>query len=165
MGLAIVDKIARVLDHRIRVRSIFGRGSLFAVEVPITDAAMLQVAPQTEGLSHSSLQNHPVLVLDNDPNICEGMERLLDGWGMDVMTALNRQEACALLDDGLMPDLLLVDYHLDNDEIGVDIAQEINQRLEQPIPVIVITANYSKALNTEIQSMYYQRMNKPIKPM
>ncbi|WP_028304036.1 NahK/ErcS family hybrid sensor histidine kinase/response regulator [Oceanospirillum maris] len=166
LGLAIVDKIARVLDHRIRVRSRLGRGSMFAVEVPLADAATLPLAPQTiTDISHSPLQNYPILVLDNDPAICAGMERLLDGWGMDVMTALNRQEAWVLLDDGFMPDLLLVDYHLDNDEIGVDIAQEINQRLEQPIPVIVITANYSKALNTEIQSMHYQRINKPIKPM
>ena len=166
LGLAIVDKIARVLDHKIRVRSVPGKGSVFSVEVPLADpdqfeqTESMQPAPQV-----NPLESRPVLVLDNDPAICLGMEQLLDGWGMDVMTALGRDDALQLIEDGFRPDLLLVDYHLDNDEIGVDVAQELNTLMAEPVPVIVITANYSKALNSEIQAINYQLLNKPVKPM
>lgn len=166
LGLAIVDKIARVLDHKIRVSSVPGKGSRFSVEVPLADPNQfeqtdrIQPAPQI-----NPLENRPVLVLDNDPAICQGMEQLLDGWGMDVMTALGREEALQLIEDGFRPDLMLVDYHLDNDEIGVDVARELNDLIDNPVPVIVITANYSKALNSEIQAISYQLLNKPIKPM
>ncbi|MFG1489761.1 hypothetical protein ABMA58_10980, partial [Oceanospirillum sp. HFRX-1_2] len=70
-----------------------------------------------------------------------------------------------LIEDGFRPDLLLVDYHLDNDEIGVDVAQELNDLMAEAVPVIVITANYSKALNSEIRAINYQLLNKPVKPM
>lgn len=166
LGLAIVDKIARVLNHTIRVQSVPGKGSVFAVEVPLADPEQFGSTERAQPASQMNpLENRPVLVLDNDPAICEGMELLLDGWGVDVMTALGRDDACQLIDDGFRPDLMLVDYHLDNDEIGVDVAQELNRRMGEDIPVIVITANYSKALNAEIQAINYQLLNKPVKPM
>ncbi|WP_086480210.1 hybrid sensor histidine kinase/response regulator [Oceanospirillum sanctuarii] len=166
LGLAIVDKIARVLDHKIRVRSVPGKGSVFSVEVPLADPNQLELTERVQPAPQiNPLESRPVLVLDNDPAICLGMEQLLDGWGMDVMTALGRDDALQLIEDGFRPDLLLVDYHLDNDEIGVDVAQELNALMTDPVPVIVITANYSKALNSEIQAINYQLLNKPVKPM
>lgn len=166
LGLAIVDKMARVLNHAISVRSVPGKGSVFSVDVPVAEnAALSSDISVRNDLSSDPLINRPVLVLDNDPAICSGMERLLDGWGMDVMTAMNGQEALVLIEDGFRPDLLLVDYHLDNDETGLDVARVLNQQLSPPVPVLMITANYSRELNALIESIQYKLINKPVKPM
>ena len=38
LGLSIVERIARVLDHKIAVASTVGRGSQFSVDVPLATA-------------------------------------------------------------------------------------------------------------------------------
>ncbi len=166
LGLAIVDKIARVLNHTIHVHSVPGKGSVFAVDVPLAEDIPAVERPKVLAATATDpLIDRPVLVLDNDPAICQGMERLLDGWGMDVMTAMDEDEALALVEDGFYPDLLLVDYHLDNDKNGLDAAQAINKSLPQAVPVLMITANYSKELNALIEAVQYKLINKPVKPM
>ena len=42
LGLSIVERIARVLNHKIEVNSIPGRGSHFSVEVPLSGAATVR---------------------------------------------------------------------------------------------------------------------------
>ncbi len=166
LGLAIVDKISRVLNHTIHVHSVPGKGSVFAVEVPLSEN--LPVPEVQAVIDHGSsdpLANRPVLVIDNDPAICAGMEHLLDGWEMDVMTAMSAEEALELVNDGFLPDLMLVDYHLDNGETGIDAAQLINEALPQNVPVLMITANYSKELNALIEAIQYRLINKPVKPL
>ncbi|WP_417595071.1 NahK/ErcS family hybrid sensor histidine kinase/response regulator [Oceanospirillum sp.] len=166
LGLAIVEKIARVLNHRIQVRSIPGKGSVFSIEVPLANPDKI-VCTESLPLMHKAdpLEGRPVLVIDNDPAICHGMEQLLDGWGVDVMVALGRDDACQLIDDGFSPDLILVDYHLDNGVTGINVARELNERMVDPVPVIVVTANYSGTLNVEIKAAQYQLLKKPVKPM
>ncbi len=166
LGLAIVEKIARVLDHRIQVRSIPGKGSVFSIEVPLAGSDQIVCSEPLSLLNKMDpLEGRPVLVIDNDPAICHGMEQLLDGWGMDVMVALGRDDACLLIDDGFLPELILVDYHLDNGITGVNVARELNERITEPVPVIVVTANYSGTLNAEIKEAQYQLLKKPVKPM
>ncbi|SKA23369.1 PAS domain S-box-containing protein [Oceanospirillum multiglobuliferum] len=166
LGLAIVDKIARVLQHKITVRSVVGVGSVFAVDVPISTEVVKHETPDLFQSSQSdALTGTPVLVLDNDPAICAGMERLLDGWGIDVMTALDFEQSAQLIQDGFEPKMLLVDYHLDNDANGIDVAGKINQLLPTPVPVMLITANYSKELNTQVEAVNYKLLNKPVKPL
>jgi CheY-like chemotaxis protein len=62
-------------------------------------------------------------------------------------------------------DLILADYHLDNDENGVDAVAQINGRRSQPAPVLMITANYTNELKQHIRELGYLLMNKPVKPL
>ena len=62
-------------------------------------------------------------------------------------------------------DLILADYHLDNDENGVDVVDAINRRRRTPAPVLMITANYSNELKQQIRDLGYLLMNKPVKPL
>ena len=70
------------------------------------------------------------------------------------------------LDPGKAPvDLILADYHLDNDENGVNVVAAINSRRQQPAPVIMITANYTFELKQHIRDQGHLLMNKPVKPL
>jgi len=167
LGLAIVDKIARMLGHRIRVRSIEGQGSVFSVDLPFgrLQPAVVEDESVTARIGER-LPGATVWVLDNDAAICAGMRTLLEGWGCRVITALSEEDLASQVDAFHAPaDLLIADYHLDNDVNGVDVVARINARRGQPLPVLLITANYSNALKLQVRELGYVMLHKPVKPM
>ncbi|MDX1633304.1 MAG: NahK/ErcS family hybrid sensor histidine kinase/response regulator [Marinobacter sp.] len=167
LGLAIVDKIARMLGHPVTVASVEGRGSVFSVEVPL--GQLEPSKPQQEAdlpVMDGGLEGARVWVVDNDRAICSGMATLLEGWGCRVVTAVSLEDLEAQVDlAGSRCDVILADYHLDNDENGVDVVAEVNRRRATEVPVLMITANYSNDLKQHIRSQGYLLMNKPVKPL
>uniref|UniRef100_UPI003F58D8A5 hybrid sensor histidine kinase/response regulator NahK/ErcS' n=1 Tax=Pseudomonas grandcourensis TaxID=3136736 RepID=UPI003F58D8A5 len=167
LGLAIVEKIAGILGHPIHVRSWPGRGSMFSVEVPLSATA--PTPPPTLQMSEPMLERlrgARIWVLDNDATICAGMRTLLEGWGCRVVTALSEENLARQVDNyHAEADLLIADYHLDNDQNGVDAVARINARRASPIPAMMITANYSNELKQQIRELGHTLMHKPVRPM
>ncbi|WP_020682768.1 PAS domain-containing hybrid sensor histidine kinase/response regulator [Marinobacterium rhizophilum] len=167
LGLAIVDKISRILGHQVAVTSVPGRGSVFSVEVPLgtleprDDNVLVSAEPV-----QAWLENARLWVVDNDQAICDGMATLMQGWGCDVITALSLDdlERKVSVSDGEV-DLLIVDYHLDNDDNGIDLVAEIKRRRSDELPVLMVTANYSHELKQQIRDLGYLLMHKPVRPM
>ncbi len=167
LGLAIVEKIAGILGHRIQVRSWPGKGSMFAIDVPLSATAPkpLPCLDMSEPMLER-LRGARVWVLDNDAAICAGMRTLLEGWGCQVVTALSEQDLARQVDNyHAEADLLIADYHLDHDQNGVDAVARINARRASPIPAMMITANYSNELKQQIRERGHTLMHKPVRPM
>lgn len=168
LGLAIVDKITRILGHPVRVSSQMGKGSMFSVQVPLAQAHELQIQPVAEVPSYhlDHLSGVRVWVVDNDMAICLAMRTLLEGWGCLVTTGLSEEDLAEQVGSFQMPvDVLIVDYHLDNDINGVDVVVNINQQRATPIPTLMITANYSNELKQQMRALGHTLMHKPVKPM
>ena len=168
LGLAIVDKISRMLGHRVTVRSEEGRGSVFSVRVP--QGRLRPIRPGREERAElpdvHGLNGARIWVIDNDHAICKGMQTLLEGWDCEVITAVSLPDLERQLDPAESPlDLILADYHLDNDENGVDVVAAINGRRKHQAPVIMITANYTNELRQHIREQGHLLMNKPVKPL
>ncbi|THG79782.1 PAS domain S-box protein [Pseudomonas sp. A-1] len=167
LGLAIVEKIVRMLGHRIRVSSREGIGSCFAVEVPYA-RSVARPREQSELLPPPGehLQGARVWVVDNDAAICAGMRTLLEGWGCNVVTALSGDDLARQVDTVQgVADILIVDYHLDNGHTGAELVQELNARRSVPLPVLMITANYSNDLKQQMRDLGQVLMHKPVRPM
>ncbi|KKA09584.1 ATPase [Pseudomonas ogarae] len=167
LGLAIVEKIAGILGHRIQVRSWPGKGSMFSIDAPLSATAPkpLPCLDMSEPMLER-LRGARVWVLDNDAAICAGMRTLLEGWGCQVVTALSEQDLARQVDNyHAEADLLIADYHLDNDQNGVDAVARINARRASPIPAMMITANYSNELKQQIRERGHTLMHKPVRPM
>ncbi|WP_083280393.1 hybrid sensor histidine kinase/response regulator NahK/ErcS' [Pseudomonas citronellolis] len=168
LGLAIVEKIARMLGHRIQVGSVPGKGSRFAVEVPLARGAVRarpEPAQQAEHLVER-LRGSRVWVLDNDAAICAGMRTLLEAWGCRVVTALSEEDLARQVDNfHAEADLLIADYHLDDGCNGVDAVASINARRGAPLPALMITANYSNELKQQVRELGHTLMHKPVRPM
>ncbi len=167
LGLAIVEKIARMLGHRILVRSQPGRGSVFAVEVPLARRISRSrvESPSTE-LLLERLRGARVWVIDNDAAICAGMRTLLEGWGCVVTTALSEEDLARQVDNfHADADLIIADYHLDNGCNGLDVVTTVNERRAHSLPVLLITANYSNDLKLQVRELGHMLMHKPIRPM
>jgi CheY-like chemotaxis protein len=154
-----------VLDHPVAVRSVFGQGSMFAVEVPLTAPVPVAVsAPAPAPVPAADLADLAVLCIDNEPAILEGMETLLTGWGCHVTTATGPREALATLRDVRSPpDVMLVDYHLD-EGTGIDAVTQLRWRFGPSVPAALVTANRSPTLREEAAARNIAVLFKPVKP-
>jgi Na+/proline symporter/signal transduction histidine kinase len=165
LGLSIVERISRVLEHPVRVKSEPGRGSVFSVEVPVA-AAVSASAPRRGPVraDPAQLAGMAVLCIDNDPQILDGMEALLGGWGCQVLKASDLPSAIAAI-EAVKPILsgLLVDYHLDNGN-GIDAIVELRKRFGADMPAILITADRTPPVRDEARARDVPIVNKPVKP-
>ena len=168
LGLAIVEKITRILNHPIRVRSVLGKGSVFSIRVPVSPMQSLiqvnDVSPPECALER--LNGAKIWVLDNDASICLAMKKLLEGWGCQVITALSEShlhQKIKKLD--MAADVLIVDYHLNDDIDGVSAIERIHNKIGRAVPALMITANYSNELKREMRKLGHTLMHKPVKPM
>lgn len=167
LGLAIVDRIASMLGHPLRLVSEPGRGSLFSVRVPY--GRQPTASPRSPAVSASPgegdvLEGARVWVLDDDPGICTGMAALLEGWGCRVRTATS----LAALEGGAgdeAADVLLVDYHLGEEAPdGLAAAARLRER-QAGLPVVVITASHEASIKSLTRQLGYGCLLKPLKPL
>lgn len=164
LGLAIVERIARMLGHVIELRSDAGQGSTFAVTVPrgMPSAAVEEARP-VPAFSDGGLAGAVILCIDDNADIRDGMQALLGGWQCDVRTAAAGQEWRRAMGDDA-PDLIVADYHLGDDEHGPDVVTEICGVFERVIPAIIITADPSENLREEAARRGHIVLAKPVKP-
>ncbi len=165
LGLSIVERIARVLEHRLTVKSKVGRGSSFAVVVPIAPALPAAApGPQQAPIAAAPLDGLTVLAIDNEPKILEGMQVLLTGWGCDTMVAAGWHEAHDILNERqIAPDVVIVDYHLDEGN-GFDVVTQLRWRFGLGLPAVLITADRSQEVREMAVARNVHLLNKPVKP-
>jgi Na+/proline symporter/signal transduction histidine kinase len=166
LGLAICDRIARMLGHQMGVRSRPGHGSSFRITVPLASRESIEsrARPAASQGDHPRLEGLRVLCVDNEPDILEGMNLLLDRWGCKVSLAGGREEAIQQLQEHGIPDMVLVDHHLGNQVFGLDVMRALDELSGGQLPAIVITADRSPQLEEDARRSGYGLLRKPIRP-
>jgi CheY-like chemotaxis protein len=164
LGLAIADRLCKVLGHRLEVRSWPGKGSVFSVSVPLARQPAPAPLNGHKVETPEQLNGAQVLCVDNEDSIHTGMPSLLTRWGCRVLTARSREECQALLDEDARPQLALIDYHLDDGELGTDLMAWLRTRLGEPVPGVVISADARPELVAQIHAAGLDFLPKPVKP-
>ncbi len=164
LGLAIADRLCKVLGHRLEVRSWPGKGSVFSVSVPLARQPAPAPLNGHKVETPEQLNGAQVLCVDNEDSILTGMNSLLTRWGCRVLTARSREECQALLDEDARPQLALIDYHLDDGELGTDLMAWLRTRLGEPVPGVVISADARPELVAQIHAAGLDFLPKPVKP-
>ena len=164
LGLAIVERIAEILGYPVAVRSWPGRGSMFSIEVPISEEmplaiSQLPVLPTTG----NPLPGRRLLVIDNEVSILESMRALLVQWGCEVVTATDQAGALLAL-QGRAPELILADYHLDHGVVGAAVVKHLREHFAQKIPAVIITADRTDQCRRVLRRLDAPLLNKPLKP-
>jgi Na+/proline symporter/signal transduction histidine kinase len=163
LGLSICQRMAGVLGHRIRLISRLGRGSCFAIEVPLAAAGSAVQAAVPAPPQPADLSRLRVLCVDNDPEILEGMRALLTRWGLSVQTAPGLERAL-VLGRAEPPDLLLVDFHLNEALDGLAVLDILRQSIVPAPPGALITADGSEEVARRARDGGYPLLYKPVKP-
>jgi Na+/proline symporter/signal transduction histidine kinase/CheY-like chemotaxis protein len=166
LGLSIVERIARVLEHPIHVQSILNKGSTFGVSVPIVNrlapAQKHPIPPAPEG--HKPLSGLYVIAIDNEPRILEGMQIMLAGWGCIV-------ECCAGVTEAMnyahahpqVPDVIVADFHLDDGD-GIEAIEALRAYYSMEVPAILVTADRATLMRERAGEANIRVLNKPLKP-
>jgi Na+/proline symporter/signal transduction histidine kinase len=164
LGLSIVERLGRVLNHEIGLRSSPGKGSTFSVTIPTAPAAIrAEVTRGTESRQAISLETVEVMCIENDTRVLEGMKTLLTGWGCRVTAAPGLAIAMRALKEGARPDVLLVDYHLD-EGTGIDAVKVLRAKVGGELPAALVTAERSPLVRDEARAAEIQVLYKPLKP-
>ena len=169
LGLSICQRISRMLDAPLTLRSVTGRGTVFAVEVPLA-GRVEQVPAATDAETttarahapHADFDGVHVLCIDDDPDILDGMRAMLERWGCSVATARRRSEALAACDP--TPDVIIADHHLGRGESGLEVSDAVREAIGHHVPVLVVTADRDEALGRDITARGERRLFKPLKP-
>lgn len=169
LGLAIVDRIARLLHHEISLRSEENRGSVFAVSVPMMDAPIHEPEQRIlttniagEQSSPSEFDNMDVLVIDDDALVCKSTQGIIESWGCSVSMAASLNEVKEIHGKADF-DLVICDYRLPDGD-GVEIADWIKAHFRiQPL-FILISGDTSPDVLRMVNERGIQLLHKPVRP-
>lgn len=165
LGLAIVKRLAALLGHQITVRSRLGRGSCFAVTLPIARESTHCALPSPATIPGRELQGRRILVLDDDSAVLEAMDGLLGRWGCVVIKAASLEEAQEKLKaNAPPPELLIVDYRLRGELSGLEAVALLQKNLRRYVPTLVITGDTAPDHLREAEASGYPLLHKPVQP-
>ncbi|MDR3461377.1 MAG: PAS-domain containing protein [Beijerinckiaceae bacterium] len=165
LGLSIVERLGRVLNHEIHLRSQPGRGSVFSVMVPRASEipATKGIAPGAGGATQRSLEGLVVAAIDNEMTILNGLRALLGGWECQVVTGEDLPGIIDALGKAkLVPDVVIADYHLGKSD-GLAVIAALRAHFGA-CHAVLITADRSPVVRDLAHAMDVRFLNKPVKP-
>jgi Na+/proline symporter/signal transduction histidine kinase len=165
LGLSICDRLARLLQHELTLRSIPGRGSVFGVRVPRTARRVRSGRPliAVPAPDPSGLHDFSVLVVDNDPSILDAMQALLEQWGVRVLLARCPEEALRLVGTQIVG-AVLADFHLGADLDGLALIRRIADAGAAGCPAALITADHGAEVARAARRAGIPLLHKPLRP-
>jgi len=162
LGLAIVQRLTRILHIPMRMQSRVGKGSVFKLSVALATGREA-VIEQPRDISPAPHRALFILVVDDEVAIQEAMHALLTGWGHQVVAT----GSCAeMLDRAATftstPDLIVSDYRLRNDEDGIAAVERLRSEFNSDIPAILITGDTAPDRIREAMTSGCLLMHKPV---
>jgi two-component system, sensor histidine kinase len=162
LGLAIVDRLAKLLDCPLTLRSAPGKGSVFRILVPLADKQLLgaQTAPEAPV---SAMPRGLILVIDDDAVIQGAMQGLLSSWGHDVVAAGSCAEMLERIATSFRrPDLIICDYRLRDGENGIDVIKRLQSEYNDEIPAVLVTGDTAPERLKDAQESGLILLHKPV---
>ena len=167
LGLAIVERLRQLLDHRIELTSTMGRGSRFAILVPIAAERLTSLEPlESPQPAAAYVEGKLILIIDDASIVLEGTGGLLRTWGYSIMTAGSEETALnELTEHRRRPDLIISDFHLPNGKTGIEAIERINAAFAASIPAVLISGDTSPERLRDAKEKGYILLHKPVDPM
>jgi len=167
LGLAIVDRFRLLLNHQIDLASTVGRGSRFAILVPMADECVTSTEPvDSPHPAAFAVEGKVILVIADAPIVQEVTGGLLGKWGYSVLTAGSDEAALIRLAERQQrPDLIISDYHLASGKTGIRAIEQINAAFGSSIPAILISGDTAPEPLRDAKDRGYILLHKPVDPM
>jgi signal transduction histidine kinase len=162
LGLSIVDRIAALLSLELHVISEPGKGSMFAVDVPLGNAQKI-VETRYSDVITDSLRDRVMVVIDDSSDVLNSMKANIDRWGCQTIFATDASQALVeLISSDLEPDVIISDYHLAGSEKGFHVIDQIRREFSNEMFSVLMTSDP----DPKIRELSHQRghvfMTKPL---
>ncbi|MGB7244793.1 MAG: hybrid sensor histidine kinase/response regulator, partial [Sulfitobacter sp.] len=164
LGLAIVERACKGLDHPLSLWSEPGLGSCFSLNVPIRKTNGPEATLQDAGITIAppQLSGRLLMLVEDNSQLAQAMTAMIEGFGTTVIHAHTAEEALDILGEiQLVPDALLVDYQLGSGQTGTQFLSEIFRRFG-PVPAAIIFAERTRNLREACKDLGTQLFTKPI---
>jgi len=171
LGLSIVKRLTQLLGYSLQLTSKEGEGTKFTLTVPVgqptvatTDRGETTLVIEEELMSQTVSVGR-ILVIDDEQFIRKATKMQLTVWGYEVLTAASTAQAIQeMANTAFVPQVIIADYHLRNNETGDQAIQAIQTSLGKMIPGIIITGDTTVAPVQVAKTLDYKLLHKPVKP-
>jgi signal transduction histidine kinase/ActR/RegA family two-component response regulator len=166
LGLAIVERLVKLLDHPLELTSQPGKGSVFAVTVPRGQREDF-VPGEADGqiVVDRDVANSLILVVDDEPDVREGMTTLLGRWRCEVVAAESCEDMLRkLVAVQRIPDLIVSDYRLNERENGIEVIARLREEFNAQVPALLITGDTGIEQLMEAEESGLHVLHKPLNP-
>jgi signal transduction histidine kinase len=167
LGLAIVDRLGRLLDHPVALTSRLGRGSRFSISVPlVAEPRAAEKASPLPAAGADPVRGKLVIVIDDDALVLDGMGGLLRSWGCTVVTGDSAEAVLPSIEVATRcPDLIISDYRLANGTTGIEAIARLREKLGAEIPAFLISGDTAPERLREASAGGFHLLHKPVSPM
>lgn len=164
LGLAIVIRTADLLQHDITVESQLNQGSSFSIAI---EQANIEACDVKQNIASpdkpEKITDTLIVVIDDDISVLEGTQALLQSWGCTVIAAIDQQQALSLIKQkNQIPDGIISDYRLPNNETGVMAIQSIYAAFHDKIPALIVTGDIEIDRLKDVDKSGLQMLPKPV---
>lgn len=164
LGLAVADRMAAFLGHNLSVSSALQKGSHFSIVVPLSKVPVIVNNPE-QVRNTGDLEGLDIMYVDDGEENLKATEKLLKRWDCRMTGFNSPDEAIAFSQTNPAPDVLLMDYQLNNEAYnGLKLAQALNTHWENDVPVCIISAAAEPELKSMANSLGFEFLSKPVKP-
>lgn len=169
LGLTIVKRLADLMGCRLTFRSIFGKGCRFSLYFPPTTQFATLTTPATD-TSQNSLSDetyfgvkYKVLIIEDDERIAEPLIALLSSWGLAAQAAHSIETAMQTIAH-FLPDLVILDYQLRDNQTGLAVLEQVRQRLGYVMPALLLTGTTAEEYTQIFETLPFPVLYKPVEP-
>jgi two-component system CheB/CheR fusion protein len=168
LGLSIVKGLGNLLEHRVYVSSVPGRGSVFGIELVLPESRTAKPNGNDRRVGEPRVEavrrNGEILIIEDDPTLRDLLDHLLKDEGYGTAVVPHGAAALGLVAEGAIhPDVILTDFNLPNGMDGLQACAKLREKLHRKTPVIILTGDISTGTSREIALQNYVKLNKPVK--
>jgi two-component system CheB/CheR fusion protein len=168
LGLSIVKGLGNLLEHRVYVSSVPGRGTVFGIELVLLESRTAKPNGNDRRVDEPRVEavrrNGEILIIEDDPALRDLLDHLFKDEGYRTAVVPHGAAALGLMAEGAIhPDLILTDFNLPNGMDGLQACAKLREKLHRKTPVIILTGDISTGTSREIALQNYVKLNKPVK--
>ena len=165
VGLSIVERACRLLEHPLAMRSAPGCGTCFTVTVPLVPARVGSTYEEaTHRASKDEFDGLRVLLIEDDALGRVGLASLLTSWGCSVTQAEGAKAACEPYRDEPAPDLIISDFRLGGGINGIEAVGMVRGATGQTIAACLISGDTDAKVREQAQAAGLTLLQKPVRP-
>ena len=169
LGLSTASRLASRIGSRLNFTSEEGRGSIFYFDLPTVEAPFWAGKSPPPAFSRRPAarpgegERRLVVVIEDSAMVRDGMAESLSRWGYGVIQASSAEGVLERL-GGILPDLIISDYHLNGGENGVGAILAIRQAVRWEVQALIVTADPEVPRMAGVRGSGMVCLTKPVSP-